>query len=404
MLATRLAAVLGCALTFSLPAQTGGRFLGLTVNGPTIRSQDFTTCAEQECNLVFPGLAANPCAGGCAYDSRTRGTWVTNGSLIAKFDTRDPACPEQCPVQTLATSGPGAVATGMAFDHALNRLLVTDSNGVLTTFQINGCSLTIVSQCLVPLPPGLTITGIAFDASQQRLLYCISNCEAAAAGGIVAIAAYADPCNLLCASALLTCPDGSVLGTLVGLTYDACTDEIWATDGLRVVAARLNPSDCATMPLRCCDSPNPFVGLSIEPPAEETVGIGCTSAPCANCAPVHFFGNGDSIIGNLDFTLDASGLPSGAMCVFLLNVGPCTPPGFTLPPFCAPLLVPAAGVLSFSQPVNGAGGCTGTASLDVSLPLNLANCGFVMSSQVLGSCQPGAGTFVTNCLTWVVGS
>lgn len=409
-------AVCAIAVGTDLAAQSEPRILGLTNQNPILQSQDLQTCRARRCAPAGFPAAVNRLAGGTAYDTRTRGTWITNGQRIAKVDSRN-QCAYQCSVQTLAmpiAAGPNAVATGLAYEHGRNVLWVTDSQNGISQYRVDNCNLRFASRCSPPLPAGFTLTGIAFDDIRDQVIYTSADLSGVvpAAGGAVAIAPAAAPCQPTCVARARVCPSGTVLGPLRGVGYDACRELLWITDGQTSAAGRIDPAACTFNITRCCPNPSAavgenYVGLCIEPSTEASVGSPCSSAGCASCAPRLFFGSGDPVLGNTDFTLDGRNLPANTIAATLFNVGACSPTGITIPPICGPIHVALSPtLLGFNQGTGGTVGCTGRTSLNASVHPDPNLCGVVLSSQIIGLCvvpgSPIVGTYTSNCLSWRV--
>ncbi len=413
---TRFLAIGAIILAPTLSAQSDSRFMGLTAGTPLLQTQDISTCAASVCAPPgFPSTSA-ACAGGTAYDTRTRGTWISNGAAIAKVDSRNPFCDYQCPITLLPPSPiANGVVTGLAHHHRLNQLWATTSNNNLRRFEItnNGCGLVDTGLCHINLPLNLTLTGIAIDDVNGRVFYSASSWTGPSiAGGQVFVATQLDPCNPFCAVPVANCPNGTPLQQLRGIAYDACTDTLFVTDGQTTVRGQLSSTVLCQMALvgGCCPNPlpqtEPYVGLSIEPSTEATVGAPCTNGACPNCSPSHGL-VGDPVLGNLDFGVAGRNLPANTIAATFFNIGPCDPNGLLVPPFCGPLhvnLTPT--LLAFSQPTGGSIGCTGSTFLQISVQADPALCGLVISTQVMGICIPSpignAGTYSSPCLSWKI--
>lgn len=411
----RLALSVAAALAAATPmlAQSGSRIIGLTRTVPTVQSQDIATCAVRRCMPAnFPAPVA-PCAGGTAYDTRTRGTWITNGTQIAKVDSRD-QCNYQCSPQPLPVSTANAYATGLAYDHRGNRLFVTDSANGITVIRIQNCMLVPVSRCVAPTPPNTMLTGIAFDDVQNRVFWSAAVCGPNGIGGFVAVASAQNPCQPHCTVPIRATTAGTIMRPLQGVGYQACRDLVWVTDGITSVAGQIaaTPIGCTWTQALTCTNPSladPYVGLCIEPSTERNVGQPCASPGCAPCSPIHFMGNGDPVLGNTAFTIDGSNLPANTIAVTLLNLGPCNAAGLVIPPICGAIHVPLTGtIVAINQLTGGTIGCTGTTSVNASIHPDPALCGLVLSSQIVGICvTPGTtavGTYVSNCMSWRVSS
>ena len=231
-------------------------------------------------------------------------------------------------------------------------------------------------------------------------------------GGTVHIASQQDPCNVFCSDPIVACATSqTLLGPLTGCAYDACEGEIWVTDGRTSVSLVTGIIACQLAQTGCCQNPllnDPYTGLCIEPSTEYSTGGTCSAGSCDNsCNPTHFLGNGDPVIGNIGFTMDATNLPANEVAATFFNGGIADPVGYLVPGFCEEIHVPLTpSLLSFAQSTGGGVGCSGSTSLNFSIQADPATCGLTITTQVLGICTSGGliGTFVTNALTWKVTS
>ncbi|MCA8941144.1 MAG: hypothetical protein KDB80_01175 [Planctomycetes bacterium] len=412
MFTARSLALAVTTLAGTLAAQPdGARIVGLTAGTPFVQSQDLVNCNARRC--APPGVFGQPVfdhRGGTAYDTRTRGTWISDGTRIAKVDSRL-QCVYQCGPVPMPSDQIASDVTGLAYHHRTNRLWVTDSANRVRIYDISGCTLTLQSQCSVLLPLGHVLTGIALDDVGSRVILTSAEFSGLSAGGWVHIASQNAPCDFQCTAQIQACiTSSSILGPLTGCAYDACESEIWVTDGRVSVSCVLSALNCTLIQTGCCTNPllnDPYVGLCIEPSTEYSTGGVCSAGGCDNsCQPHHFLGNGDPVIGNIGFTLDAASLPANQVAATFFNGGIADPVGYLVPGFCEEIHVPLTPtLLSFPANTGGGVGCSGSTSLNFSIQANPSTCGLTITTQVMGICfNPIIGTFVTNALTWTVTS
>ncbi len=388
-------------LAAALPAQTGGRLLGLTEQIPSILNTDVGACVQTSCALAgFPAATA-PSHGGAAYDATTRGLWITNGLVIGRVDPRG-GCAEVCSVAPIPRVSASNPATGLAHSAATQQLFVTDASNNILIFRTSGCALSFVSRCAITPPVGEVLSGAACDDSTGTLFYCTA--DPTGAGGTVFAAPLSDPCNPFCRIPLDRCAMIPLTG-LTGLAYDACQKTLYVA-GRIIVQLRFDRGSCAFTGSRCCVSASndPMVGLGWMPPTEASVGTSCTAGACTSCpAMVHAL-RGDPVVGSASFRVTLENAPAGAVAFLALGAGACTPPGLSLPSFCGPILAPVGPTTTVFGPVPAVGstGCTGVAALSLRIPANPSLCGAPLGSQMIGLC--GTGTLVSNCLSWQVSS
>jgi hypothetical protein len=399
-------AALGCVSAPTI-SQSPQRLIGLTSATPLVITQDMGNCAVAQCPpFGFPPVAV-PFAGGTAHDGITRGTWISDGFLIAKVDARN-QCTFQCPPMPMPNTAPGNEVTGLAFNEITKTLWVTDRSGIIRWYNAAGCPLTLVSRCIPPIPAGAVLTGCATDDVGDLLFYSIV--IPGTPGGIVYVARQTAPCQPFCRIPLNQCLLGP-LSPLTGLAFDSCKQTLWATDGKLTVGGvyALSPTGaCTFSEVQCCinTSGEPLAGLCILPSTERPLGPNCTRPPCPACPNMQHVLGGEPIVGNPAFSLDLINAPNNSNAYLVFNVGPCTAPGTPIGIFCAPLLVPLVPPPLVGGPfATGAGaGCTGGVVFNLPVPANIAICGAVFSSQYIGLC-PGAalpGTFVSNCISFMV--
>ena len=99
--------------------------------------------------------------------------------------------------------------------------------------------------------------------------------------------------------------------------------------------------------------------------------------------------------------------PANANAWLVFNAGSCNTAGPSFF-FCGDILVPLGAA---SPPIvigpfttGGSVGCTGSATLGLSIPVDPALCGQGFASQWIGICPAGGplSNFVSNCLSWTI--
>lgn len=376
------------------------RLVGMTRITPLVLTQDTTTCAPLPCTPS--GISAPPAGfawvGGTAYDSNTRGVWISNGLLIAKVDARN-GCTPQCPVLPAPNTTPNNPVTGLAYHEPTNHVYITDQSGVIRWYSVGGgCQLSLVARCLAPIAAGDVLTGCATDDKAGRIFYC--SITPGTPGGRVFVAPIGTPCAPICSFPVTTC-GSSTMGQLQGLAYDACADVLWVTDGRFTTGLSIPSPSCTPVPVQCCiNTGEPYIGLDVLANNEVAVGPNCTAGSCPSCATmVHSLGS-DPYFGNAAFSLDLDNAPGATPAWLLFNVGASTPPVFS-PPLCAGIRVLG---FSFGVVTSGAPGvCNGAVTLNFPLPLNPSLCGVTCSSQYLGLCGGLTDSYVSNALDWTIG-
>jgi hypothetical protein len=383
--------------------------VGLSRVSPLVVSQNTTSCALAQCTPagVPPPPASTPFVGGTAYDSGSRGLWVSNGLVIAKVDPRN-ACAPQCPVLPMPNTTPNNPVTGLAYYEPANTVYVTDQSGIIRWYTVGGgCQLSLAGRCIAPIPAGDVLTGCATDDQTGQIFY--SAVTPGSPGGRVYVAQIGSPCTPFCSFTVTMCGTNT-MGPIVGLAYDACPDVLWVTDGRFTVGLSVNPITCTvTGSIQCCvNTLEPYIGLDVLSNTETSSGSNCTAGTCPTCPTMEHVLPSEPYLGNAAFSLDLIDAPGGATVFALVNAGPCTP-GLTLPPFCAPFFVSLASPIVFGTVTGGTPGmCNGAASVPLPIPNLPWFCGVPLCSQYIGFC-PGSGFFannlVSNALGWtIVGS
>ncbi|MBK8975797.1 MAG: hypothetical protein IPM29_07710 [Planctomycetes bacterium] len=379
--------------------------IGLTDTTPLLVRQDLSTCAIRTCNPAV-GSAVAAFAGGTAHDARDRGTWVTDGARLAKVDSRN-QCRLICPTIPVPNVAAPDYATGLAFNEQTSQLFISYSNNIIHTYQVSGgCGLTLVARCIAPVPTNHIVTGLATDDVNGLLYFASQPLQPSTiAGPIVYSAPQTAPCSPICRYRIPDCGGAGFLQRITGLGFEPCRGILYVTDGPTVVGVRPDPN-CMVQFVNCCRLPvnERYVGLCVIPADERPVGRSCTDGGCAACAlTMRHVLSGDPAIGNPAFSLDLVSAPANSSAWLLINVGSCSATGPTLG-FCGPLLVPGSPVILGPLPTGPGAGCAGTATQPLPLPANPALCGLGLSSQYVGLCfsAAGLGTFVSNCISFVI--
>ncbi len=400
---------LAAALLAGSATAQGGTLVGLTRFNPFVVSQNTGTCAQAQCVPAGlpPPAAGFPFVGGTAYDSKTRGVWVSNGLQIAKVDPRN-ACQPQCPVLPMPNTSPNNPVTGLAYHEPSNTVYVTDQSNVIRWYTVGGgCQLSLVSRCIPPIGAGEILTGCATDDFNGRIFYCTAS--STAGGGRVYVAPVTAPCAVVCSFPVTMCGT-ALMGPLQGLAFDACAGVLWVTDGRYTTGLTLSASGCVvTGSIQCCiNGIEPYVGLDILPRDEVSAGPNCTAGACPICPTmVHTLG-GEPYVGSTTFSLDLQNAPGGTTATLFLNFGPCGAPVFS-PPLCAGIRVPfTPPPFTSSGPTGGTPGlCNGSRSVVIPIPPNPSLCSLQLCSQFIGFCPPlsFANSYASNSLSWaIVGS
>lgn len=403
--------VLAACIAAPCTAQSAPQLVNLTDVAPLVVTQDLTLCSTGRC--VPPGMpsprAQGVLAGGVAHDPTARGTWISDGTVVARIDARQ-RCNYQCSPTALPDLIAGQPVTGLAFDASREQLLAVDSANVLRRFTVQDCSPSLLDRCTLPSAPGETVTGITFDVAADLILYSAADWSApGTAGGTVWITAATDPCTAICSVQINDC-GGSTMGPITGLAFDSCESRLWATDGSLTVSGvlSLNGSSCDFVQDKCCPSSfgEAFVGLTLAPGTEASNGNVCSSSPCRSCPGMRHELVGDPVVGNLAFGARLTDAPAATAAYLVLNFGTCAAQGALSPPLCGDILVPLGPV----QPIlvgpiatsGTPGACGGETEVSLPLPAVPLLCGVELSSQFFGLCPSsgGIGTYVSNCLTW----
>ena len=390
-------------LAATAPAQTPPHLVGITRVTPFLRHQSHAPCAVlAQCPLPMPGSAAlPPFVGGTAWDPVRSGAWVSNGTLLARFDD---TCTPQCPPMPIPTLGPNAFVTGMEVVEGLNELWLIDSLGALHRYT-NACAPAPLGVCgtgLGPTTAGNVTTGLAVDELTGIVFIALP----ALPGGPnrIVVCPLAAPCAPVSQFLLPPCLPG--FGAVLGLAVDAGNRILYATDGANTIALSYGwvAPNVIPGPFTCCPMPaiaEPMIGLAIRPGRATSTGTSCANGACAPCPQIHVARN-DPVLGNAAFTLGLDQAPAGALALLAVGLGPCAMPAPVLPPLCGPLhTVPLLGTIGPNLTGGGAV-CDGTTNFTIALPLAPALVGQVFSSQAITICLAGGalGFGSSNCLSW----
>ena len=394
-------------------AQTSDRLIGITRNFANLRQFDHQNCQGLgQCGPSnFPNaLALPPGAGGTAWDPRTSGAWITNGSVLAKVADD---CTYQCAPQPIVVPS-NTVATGLTMIESQGKLLMIDSSGTLHTFTAS-CPPVLQGTCQTGLTStGLseTTTGLAADEGLGLLFYGVTNFQTG--DSAIAVALLSDPCTILNRVTLGPCatPIGNMsFGSITGVAADWCHRFLYVTDGRNTRRLRYVPLavTIGIVGSTCCQPPviniDPMIGLAVRSGGATSMGAACANGACPSCPMAHDIAN-DPNVGNLDFRLSLDGAPVASLAWAVIGGGPCAPTGLIVPGLCGPVwLQNVLGTLG-PEPtggVSGTGPCAGSGSLQLPIPLIPSLCGSVISSQSIALCSNIAGqlgTAMSNCISF----
>jgi hypothetical protein len=403
MNSTSLLSVTLSALAAALAAQTPAHLVGNTRATPFLRHQSHAPCALlAQCPLPMPGSAAlPPFVGGTAWDPVRSGAWVSNGTLLAKFDD---TCVPLCPPMPIPTLGPNAFVTGMELVEGINQLWLIDSLGNLHRYA-NSCPPAPLGVCNTGLGPtaiGNVTTGLAVD--ELNGIVFIAHPVFPGGPNRIVVTLPGAPCAPV--SQFFLPPCFAAFGAVLGLACDAGNQVLYATDGVNTVAMNYGwaAPNVLPGPITCCPFAavaEPMIGLAIRPGRATAAGTSCANGPCAPCPQVHSLRN-DPVLGNASFALGLDQAPAGALALVAIGLGPCAALGPVVPPLCGPLWTgPLLGTVGPNL-TGGTAVCDGTTSFLVPLPLAPGLAGQVFSSQCVTICLGGGalGFGMSNCLSW----
>lgn len=397
-------------------AQTPPNLIGLTSSNSLLVKQDNTAanCPATRCQTAIPPtpVTGQP-AGGTACDGNRHGVWITNGTELRLVDSN--SCQDLCnPIQLGGSIA--SIATGLAFYEPADTLWIVDARSRFYRFQpvitAAGCQLQggFVCDAINVHPAGHQIAGLAVDDVTGLLYYTASNFTTAIPNNILYVAPQTNPCAPVCRIPFQMCGNTGMVG-IRGAGYDPCRRVTWLTDGSQTAGYRVDVANCVMQNFACCPLNLPsndiYVGLCVRPSESTSVGVSCTSPPCANCPNMRHTTSWAAIGGVLSFDLQNAPAPSRA--VLMLGFGPCQSPGIGLPFLCERIRIffgPPAPIFAGAFGVPGVG-CNGQLSIRVRVPLDVNLCGAPLSSQyVVGCVNATAGGFgITNCVnTQITGS
>ncbi len=399
-----------------LPAQTGP-LVGFASDGAAnsaLLRQRLCEPPNETCTnaLPAPSLAW---AGGAALDTFRNVLWHTEGTRI--YGVQLAGCDRDCVVPIASALGGRSVAGGLTFDAETQRLYHVESipgmGGIVgyDLFPSLGCPQA-ARRCTFTLPTTRHTSGaIALD--KGRDLFFVATSVFGIPGGAqnrILIVRRDDPnCGTPC---LIPVPDcGRLpLEAITAMTYDACDDRIYISDGRRtlVCVVRINPtSGCPTLIAESCcaatDSQNRtwhgFDKQTIEP---RQLGGGCLPArTCPSCpVPPRLNPIGLPQVGNPNFGFRIEEGPVGSTGFVLVNFGGCQSFQFG----CGILYtgLPAAIALG-PMPIAGGGPCSGMADFQLPIPENFALCNLLLCVQGAMVC-PAGGIGLTNAQVVPLGS
>jgi len=396
----------GALLLASVPAQrTLIGFATDPANPNALVRQALCTPGERVCST---GMATppSPWAGGAAYDAIHRSVWHTQGTRMSEVRIDD--CQLLCSVAANLTLGNGSLCTGLEICESRYTMFAVESvPGVaaLTEWNLRACPPVVRSVCSFALPTRSHVVGaVAVDEREDRIFYAASLWTTAVPQNLILLARLSDPCNILCRFPLDTCGNTGMVA-ITGMTFDACDNALYVTDGSQTAVLRSRPTaPCDFIAVSCCPrSPGlanfTWHGIDLEPPHAGRVGAACTGLNCPTCPAMTLAAVGDPVVGNPEFALALADAPSPSVFVAAISPGPCQAPG--LPLLCgrwhtdlsAIVWLPGVGLA-------GAPGCNGNVELPLPIPYDYALCRAVLCVQGVVVCRNSAafGLGLTNAL------
>ncbi|MFY9343184.1 MAG: hypothetical protein WAT39_11875 [Planctomycetota bacterium] len=393
-------------LAATLSAQTPDHLVGITRATPFLRHVSHAPCAMlAQCPLPMPSAVLLPAfAGGTAWDPTRSGAWVTNGTLLGKFDDN---CTVQCPPMPIPTLAANAFITGLEVVEGPNQLWMIDSLGNLHRYS-NTCPPAPLGVCNTGLGPtaiGNVTTGLAVDELQGIVF--IAHPIFPNGPNRIVVSLLAAPCVPVSQFVLPACFPG--FGAVLGLACDWGNRILYATDGVGTIALNYGFVSPAIVlgPITCCPPiaviGEPMIGLAIRPGRATSVGGPCANGPCPNCPMVHSLRN-DPCLGNAQFTLGLDQAQPNAFALLAVGAGPCMVPGIVGFPLCGPLhTIPLLGTLGPNLTGGGFAPCDGSTNFNIPLPVAAGLAGMVFSSQAVTICVSTTGALgfgMSNCLSW----
>ncbi|MEE2886074.1 MAG: hypothetical protein VX951_01470 [Planctomycetota bacterium] len=399
------------------PTTTAQEVVGITATSPILLRQDLSSanCAMKKCAPASFEKQVARHAGGSAYDSRRRGVWNTNGSLLANIDPYTGKCDYICKPQPIPFPPDPSVrhyATGLAYVDSGARqssnkvppgwLFVSYNSNYIARLNVLRCSVD-GKFCKLQLPRGSVIAGLATDDVGRRLY--IGVVQANNTNLILVTDLDGSWCNPICKSIPPGCNPNLPMGPLTGLAFDSCSHSLIITDGKLTTRYAISAGGCTLRPLGCCpNTADPFTGLCLLPNTDiHSVGNSCSTKACESCPTMRAELLGDPVLGNPYFGLGLREAPNKASTAILaIGLGACSSPGINLG-FCTNILVPFPPILNFFplSPITTPG-CNRSVSVPYSVPLNPNLCGLRASFQWLVICKgKPMGIGVTNCVDFM---
>lgn len=373
--------------------------VGLTAQIPSVVHRDQAVCADLACTPAgFPQMVGLPYQGGTAWDPIRSGAWISNGPVLALVDDN---CNYLCPPMPTPTPAP---ITGLEVVESLNEIWATDANSNLVRMS-HACPPAFLGMCNLGIAPTPTrgTSGLAVDEGRGLVFVCAGDWGTGASQ--LRVSLMGSPCTPFHIQPVVSTCSTVPLRPLTGLAVDWANHTLYMTDGLQTIgwAYAFNPAGPSIVfaPLNCCMVPGTdmLIGLAVRPSRPVSVGAPCANGTCPACPMVHTLRN-DPNLGNAQFALDLTGVPTGSVAFAALSIGGCTPAGTFIPGLCGPLWLSAPLWGSLGPNFPAGGGCTST-TFPMPLPPMLAVAGMPVGSQCLALC-PGGGTSISNCLSWIL--
>lgn len=364
---------------------------------------------------VCPQILGQPqfsWAGGTAYDPRHQSVWVSDGAVLVEYQINGcKALCKQTPTLVLTSPVAKSSVTGLAISDRrslLFQLEMISGNLAIVTYNNKNCPPLPISSCKMSMGGRDIAAGLAYDETRELLYFTISSLQASTNTWQTVLyqAPYNKPCNPTCKWVI---PTKCSTLPVNGLTYDACSDMIYATDGQMTSQIQVvDPKACKFSLVACCKKQltGDWRGLAVIPEwSIKRVGRPCIGKPCAACNNmVHLLAGGDSSLGNPDFALTLSNAPANQIGVCYIKIGTAGPP--IQPPFlCGPFYAfpPAIFVV---QVLPGALPCGGLGNVPLPIPNTQKLCGLTLTSQWLVVCTQGSafGFSLSNAVEFTLAS
>lgn len=401
-----LLAALSLATTLAV-AQTPPNLIGLTLNTSSVWEGSHGACSQ--ISLCPTGQSTTNqflWQGGSAWDSQTSSAWISNGSLLGRYDPG--SCSTTCaPIPCPRT--PGSDVCGLDVYDSGNQLWVIDSLGGITRCS-NACTPTVSSSTsIVPALTTHTPTGISIDELRGLVFFSATDFASGQGNGRIYVAPLGSPGSWFQFSPVVDCIT-TAPHRITGLAVDAGNTAIYWTDGRNTYRATYtysgtpSPGSVVITPGTCCiglaPPGDPLLDLSIRWGGATSSGAPCANGSCPNCPMLHSLRNAPLLGTTLQLGLDLA--PVGMLTWCMINVGSCAGSAGTVAPLCGPVLVPLP-LLSALGPnvTTGSGPCTGTTTFLLPLPANPALAGLPLATQCVGLCPP-VGVTMSNCLSFVL--